>query len=213
MKQTSARNDKAFTLVEMLVVVVVMVVLAGFLLPALAKARAKAHRISCISNLKQMGLAFRIFATDHGDRFPMQVWTNAAELTASEAFPLRYFVGMSNELSVPYVLVCPSDTRRSATHWTNVTRSNLSYFVGLEAMETFPQMLLAGDRNLTDRGQPVGPGLFPITTNTVLGWTDAMHREAGNLLLADGSAQQASSRRIQEQAQGQGAATNWLAMP
>ncbi|HXR46039.1 MAG TPA: hypothetical protein VN784_01255 [Candidatus Limnocylindrales bacterium] len=208
----------AMTLTEVLVVIVLLAFLVLIFFPwPEPKARKKTEQIQCLSNLKQIAIACRIWAGDNNDKYPMQVsLTNggAMELIAAGNVAACFQV-MSNELNTPELLICPADTNRIVTtsFGNGLNNSNISYFVGLDADQTNPQMFLSGDDNFAVGGAPVKSGLLLLSTNTPITWTAARHRYAGNISFAGGSVQQMNTEDLQQALQQTGVATNRLAIP
>jgi len=172
------QTKKAFTLIELLVVIAIIAILAAMLLPALAAAKKKAQKINCVNNLKQVGLAFRIWSGDNQDKYPMSVSYTAggaqenvgyASTASTHLNPGWVFMVMSNELSTPKVVYCPSDNfhnsgAANAFNNTNFVVCSLpgantpagaatkagvaSYFINGDATESDPQIILSGDENI-----------------------------------------------------------------
>jgi type II secretory pathway pseudopilin PulG len=207
MNTTFGRSSRhGFTLVGLLVILAVIAILAAMLLPALASSKQKAQRINCVNNLKQCGLAFRVWEGDQGDRYPMAVSTvqgGTKEFTTG-ADTFRHFQVMSNELSTPKILICPSDTRTAANNFVRLKNQNVSYFVGLDAADEYPQQFLDGDRNINGPVEPEN-GILKLVPGQAAAWTEAMHGNQGNVGLSDGSVQQLSNAGLTEALKNSGA--------
>jgi competence protein ComGC len=180
-KSHPARSG-GFTRLELVVVLVVITLLAFLLAPALKRAQQKAWLITCNGENKQIGVASRIWAGDHGDQVPSQAsitnggWRELLTNSNAGQYCWTNFAIMREELGEsPKILVCPADERKAAANlivkgMTNIyetgapafkDNTTVSYFVGVTANDTYPQSIAGGDRNLS-------PGFVPDTN---YGWS------------------------------------------
>jgi prepilin-type N-terminal cleavage/methylation domain-containing protein/prepilin-type processing-associated H-X9-DG protein len=124
----------------------------------------------------------------------------------------------------PKWFVCPSeenrgDSIRSTSSVSDITDTNISYFVGVDATLSNPKSILSGDRDLQVDGLSVKPGLLYLKPKLPVGWSEELHytkstkTAGGNILFADGHVEFLESKKLNSAFQSQDLATSRLAVP
>ena len=189
-----------------------MMVLLGILvlvaLPALANSRARADRIACANNLRQIGTGVLLWAHEHDDAppFDIPVTQGGTRRHLLSANTWLHFSWLSNQLSTPRLFLCPSDSGVPARDFTgnpasgylhpNFANRATSYFIAHASFST-PAAVLAGDRNirtgaaLENCSRFNGALISSPNPSIGLAWVGGLHGAEGNLLLFDGQVAQA----------------------
>lgn len=220
MTRPDTQSRHGFTLIELLVVIAIIAILAALLLPALSSAKERARRIKCLSNLKQTGLALKVFSNDRDGFYPWHLPPAEGGTYGPDAGESwRNFLAAASEMDTPKILACPSDTATKGVvmDWSANTyglqhpsnRGNaLSYFVGLDAYEKVPFSVVAGDRHMlggvTDTCGSVAPSPGVPATELRIGDTSirwsatSVHKRLGMIALNDGSATMTRDTELRE---------------
>jgi type II secretory pathway pseudopilin PulG len=212
-------GQRAFTVTELLFVTAAVGLLLLTAAPLLGNSKLRSDRLTCGNNLRQIGVAFQTWADSHEDRIPWLVSQTSGGTSLPNTSLMDsawyHYLPLSNTLSSPRLLACPSDVANVASKWdfdaaggflNPAYRNNsVSYLVGCHAEIRLPQSVLAGDRNIIPDSSGAGCSvgfrfaIMLIAPNSHATWNSSIiHGPTGNILSAHGGVTELSSLGLQQ---------------
>jgi len=209
------RNDSAgFTSLELLACITSCALLLAVIVPILATSRSRSDRVACLSNLRQIGNAFRQFGLEHNDIMP---WRQQAgpdgnfNQAGKHELWFQYW-WLRESIGTPKILMDPAETRpaRIATNWNLDVNGGLQFFknsavayaLGVDSSTDLPRSMLVADRNILTVGfggcstsLSTAAQVF-VSGTSAARWLDDVHRTFGNVALADGSVESVDSEGL-----------------
>lgn len=185
MNPARSRKSGGFTLIELLVVLAIIAILASLLLPALTKAREQARRTQCLSNLRQIAIAYNLYGDDNASRYP------TAEMMGKSSFrevtdPLGIPQLLAGHMAPSRVWLCPSGRRTFIPFGVSYAWSRANNLVSpakASAIEAYRTVLAWDNHTMTlpsvwgvpeVTGGPPAAGAayryYPHTRNKELNW-------------------------------------------
>ena len=208
------QRSRGFTLIELLVVIAIIAILAGILIPVLSRARGLAHRTSCASNLKQIGIAFGTYGNTYDDFYPCAqdpvstspfywLWMGRGWRGAVEPF-----LGQKIDAENPSVLFCKSDPQAEEDYESTSYAYSMCFYHSVGQIDAMSSTKDSYSNARTSIGQRAGDVGEPHRKVLAGEWTSNHERIAGddkgwwtwagsrNFLFADGHTAFLAARRI-----------------